>query len=206
MKTKRASGIRPRGFWLQWIGVGLLFWGGLALGQALAQQGELERVKSELEAKNVQLTQVQGELAKLKAQVDQLNAQLKAQQQSGKLSTRLNDLSGFLETDRALLLELRKNLPESRAEAETYLERLQTLALKSDPNRFGNLARRVRESAPAFLNWREKQFNTQEEAAQAFVQSGAQSFRGAFSNLNEAILLSVVNHIESLLDLLDSLR
>lgn len=145
-------------------------------------------------------------MTKLKTQVDQLNAQLKNQQLSSKTSTRLGELSGFLETDRALLLELRKNMPDGRAEAETYLERLQTLALKSDPARFGNLARRVKESAPAFLNWREKQFGSQEEAAQAFVQSGAQAFRGALSNLNEAILLSVVNHIEALLDVLDTLR
>lgn len=48
------------GGWLRglWAGI-VLSMGGLALGQALAQQGEVERLKSELEAKNVQLTQVQ---------------------------------------------------------------------------------------------------------------------------------------------------
>jgi chromosome segregation ATPase len=177
---------------------------GQALAQALAQQSEVDRLKSELEAKNVQLLQVQAEVSKLKAQLEQFNAQVKGQ--TSKLSTRLGELSGFLETDRALLLELRKNLPEGRGEAETYLERLQALALKSDPSRLGNVVRRLKESAPAFLNWRDKQYGTQEEAAQAFVQSGAQAFRGAMSNFNEAILLSVVNHIEALLDVLDSLK
>jgi predicted nuclease with TOPRIM domain len=189
--------------WLKQAGLALaLGIGSLALGQG----GEVERLKSELEAKNVQIKEVQAELAKLKTQVDQLNAQLKSNQQASNLTARLGELPGLLETDRALLLELRKNLPEGRGEAETYLERLQALALKSDPARFGNLVRRVKDSAPSFLNWRDKQFETQEEAAQAFVQSGAQAFRGAFSNFNEAVLLSVVNHIESLLDVLDRLK
>lgn len=191
------------GGWLKglWLAIALTM-GGSALGQ----QTEVERLKSELEAKNVQLIQVQGEMAKLKAQLDQLNTQLRSQQQASKLGTRLGELSGFLEADRSLLLELRKNLPDGRSEAETYLERLQALALKSDPARLGTVVRRLKEAAPAFLNWRDKQFGTQEEAAQAFVQSGAQAFRGAMSNFNEAILLSVVNHIEALLYVLDTLR
>lgn len=120
--------------------------------------------------------------------------------------TQLRQLAVVIEVDRQLLTELRKDFPDDRAEAEAYIQRLRELAVKSDPVRLGPLAARVGEAAPAYLNWRDKNFTSSEEAAREFVQSGAREFRNSFTNFTNAILQAVVNHLDSFLDIVGTGR
>ena len=116
------------------------------------------------------------------------------------------DLYDAMESDRQLLLELRKDLPTERADAESYLTRMQTLALRSDPTRLSQLASRVQETAPVFLDWRQTDFATPAEASQAYLESGAAGFDTDFEEFRTAILLTVANRLDALLTLQDRIR
>ncbi len=115
-------------------------------------------------------------------------------------------LTGSLEADRLLLVELRKDLPSTRSEAESYLARVEELALTSDPARLGVIVSRLRAAAPVFLDWRDKQFASQQEANTAFLESGAAAFDATWSSLHDAVLLTVANRIDTIIDLVDALQ
>jgi hypothetical protein len=111
-----------------------------------------------------------------------------------------------MEADRQLLVELRKELPDTRADAESYLARMQRLAVLSDPARLSQLADRVLETAPVFLDWRDTEFATPQEANQAFLESGAAGFDTDFEEFKDAILLTVANRLDALLTMQDRVR
>ena len=146
----------------------------------------------------------------LQAQIDELNAQVATlaaeRDRLAGVVDQFNDLYEPMEADRLLLAELRKDLPETRAEADAYLARIQTLALQSDPARLGSAAERMIDAAPAFLDWRDQDFETQEAAAQAFVDTGASVFGETFIDLRNAILLTVANRIDAVLTGIDRTR
>ncbi len=120
--------------------------------------------------------------------------------------TSFESLYDPLEADRKLLVELRKNLPDTRPEAEAQLQRLRDLALSSDPAKLGRLIDRVEDAAPAFLDWRFKQFTSTQEATQAYVTSGANAFDSSMTEFRSGVLLSVANRLDGLLTTLDRLR
>jgi hypothetical protein len=111
-----------------------------------------------------------------------------------------------MEADRQLLVELRKELPETRVDAESYLARMHRLAALSDPARLSQLADRVLETAPVFLDWRDTEFATPQEASQAFLESGAAGFDTDFEEFKDAILLTVANRLDALLTMQDRVR
>jgi Tfp pilus assembly protein PilN len=146
---------------------------------------------------------VEEQLAQAQAQVRELSAQNDRLQQ---LLGAFESLYDPMEADRQLLVELRKPLPEDRPTAEAYLQRLQTLAIRSDPARLGGPASRVLETAPAFLDWRGGTFASQAERDAAFLASGAAGFGTDFQELEHAILLTVANRLDALLTLHDRIR
>ena len=117
-----------------------------------------------------------------------------------------DDLFDPLEADRQLLVELRKGLPETRVEAQAQLDRMERLALSSNPARLGQLVDRVSENAPAFLDWRFTQFASTQEASQAYISSGANAFDSSMDDFRSAVLLSVANRLDGLLNVLDRIR
>jgi hypothetical protein len=116
------------------------------------------------------------------------------------------DMYDPLEADRQLLFELRKAVPDTRPEAEAHIERLRTLAMSSDPARLGRLVDRVEEAAPEFLDWRYTEFDTPQEATQAYLQSGANAFDTAMTEFRSEALLSVATRLDGLLTVLDRIR
>ncbi len=121
-------------------------------------------------------------------------------------AARLGKMAATLESDRLLLAELRKQLPQARAEAEAYLARVEQLALAADPARLGVVVSRVRQAAPAYLDWRDQRFATSTEAQDAYLQSGAAAFDATWSALQDAILLSVANQIDTILDVVGAMQ
>jgi hypothetical protein len=121
--------------------------------------------------------------------------------------TRFEDLYDPLEADRKLLLDLRKPIEDlTRPEAEAHIERVRELALESNPSGLGQLADRLGEAAPAFLDWRESEFGSTEEATRSFVESGASAFTDTLEEFEDRVLLSVSNRLDGLLNLLDRVR
>lgn len=119
---------------------------------------------------------------------------------------RFDDLYDPLESDRKLLFELRKGLPETRPEAEAQLVRIRSLALSSDPQRLGQLVDRVDAAAPAFLDWRFGEFDTTQEFSTAYVETGANAFEASYDELRDEVLMSVANRLDGLLTILDRVR
>lgn len=135
--------------------------------------------------------------------IDQLEQERDALQSSLR---RFDDLYTSLEADRQLLLDLRKDLPETRPEAEAQLERIRALALASDPARLGRLVDRLDDAAPAFLDWRFGEWGNQQELAEAYVETGANAFDSSMDDFRSEVLMSVANRLDGLLTILDRVR
>jgi len=119
---------------------------------------------------------------------------------------RFDDLYDPLESDRQLLFELRKQMPETRPEAEAQLARIRSLALSSDPQRLGQLVDRVDEATPAFLDWRFGEFENTQEFSAAYIDTGANAFDSSFEELRSEALMTVANRLDGLLTILDRVR
>jgi ABC-type transporter Mla subunit MlaD len=154
---------------------------------------DLSLANDELTASNADLQSTVDELAHER---DRLQASLQ----------RFGDLYDPIESDRRLLFELRKQMPETRDEAEARLARIRDLALTSDPQRLGQLVDRVDEAAPAFLDWRFGEFESTADFTEAYVESGANAFDATFDELESEALLTVANRLDSLLTILDRVR
>jgi hypothetical protein len=111
-----------------------------------------------------------------------------------------------MEASRQLLLELRKELPDRREDAQAYLDKIQHLANEADASNLGQPAKRVLETAPTFLDWRDGTYTSQAERDAAFLTSGAAGFATDFTQLKDAVLLSVANRLDALLSLRDRIR
>ena len=167
---------------------------------ATATMDELRTLVADLTAANDALlannTDLQATLDGLADERDRLAASV----------GRFDDLYDPLESDRQLLFELRKQMPETRPEAEPQLERIRALALSSDPQRLGQLVDRVDEAAPAFLDWRFGDFDSTAEFSAAYIDTGANAFDSSFEELRSEVLMTVANRLDGLLTILDRVR
>ncbi len=161
---------------------------------------ELRTLVEDLSLANDQLS---ASNADLQASIDALSADRDRLVSS---IERFGDLYDPIESDRQLLFELRKQMPETRSEAEGQLARIRTLALSSDPQRLGQLVDRVDEAAPAFLDWRFGEFDSSADFTAAYVESGANAFDSSFEELRSEALMTVANRLDSLLTILDRVR
>lgn len=142
------------------------------------------------------ITGLAGEVETLSAERDRLASGL----------DRLLALAPSMEADRLLLTELRKETPEDRAEAEAWIARLRDLALTADPAGLGLPATRLAEAAPDYLDWREATFGSPAEASDALDTGGAANFETRLGEFRDAVLLTVANRIDGILNVLDRAR
>ena len=167
---------------------------------ATATIDELQSLVADLTAANDALiadnTDLQATLDTLAAERDRLAASI----------DRFEDLYAPIESDRKLLFELRKDLPETRPEAEQQLQRISDLALSSDPQRLGQLVDRVDQTATAFLDWRFGEFDSSADFSAAYVDSGANAFDDSFEELRSEALMTVANRLDGVLTILDRVR
>lgn len=192
------------------------------LAQAEAQLLELKARLDETSATNAALNDEIAALADQVAELAAENVTLEAAsvalrqeadglaRQRDRLQASVEHFTGLfdaLEADRQLLVALRKDLPaDSRAEAEAHIERVRRLAVTSNPASLGQLADRVAETAPAYLEWRFTEHPSAEAATQAYINSSANAFDSTMASLRSAILLSVANRLDGLLNILDRIR
>jgi hypothetical protein len=146
---------------------------------------------------------LEDQLAAANAQIAQLTEQ---NHRLDDLLGALDDMYDGMEAERQLLIELRKPIPPERGSAEAYFGRLQQLAVVSDPARLGQPASRLLETAPIYLDWRDGTYGSQAEQDAAFLSSGAAGFSRDFDDLQKAILLTVSNRLDALLNLRDRIR
>lgn len=152
----------------------------------------------------------QAPLDELRARVERLTLELelvtRERDRLALLMTSLEAMYPQLEADRLLLTELRKPLPQDRAALEVHIERLRNLALRSDPARLGLIVDRLMQAVPDYLAWMDRSFGSSAEADQDYVNSGAAAFTTRLEELRAAILLSVANRLDGLLNTFDRVR
>jgi hypothetical protein len=161
--------------------------------QEVAAPPDVEAQAARIEQLERRVVELLGELTLVRAERDRLQ----------RLLDRLVAQDSRLEADRLLLTELRKDLPETRTEAEAYLQRLRRLASISDPARLAPLATRMTTTGSTFLDWRHEAFDSGDARSRAFAESGAHGFPTAFTNFRNAVLLTVSNRLEGLLILIE---
>lgn len=106
------------------------------------------------------------------------------------------DFAKRLDADRLLLSEIRKIVPESRVEAESYLDRLKVLAEKSDPLRLAPLADRLLDQAPIYFDWLDREFENQDEQVMEYYVGGARGFSFALENFKTAVMFTIMNRLD----------
>jgi hypothetical protein len=187
----------------------------LSPAEAEALVTELRSRVDELAAANTELSDENStlvdEMETLSAERDHLQQEVDAiARDRDRLAdglTRFDELYDPLEADRKLLLALRKPIEDmTRPEAEQHIALVRDLAQQSNPSELGQLADRLGEAAPAFLDWREQRFTSTEEASRAFLDSGANAFTTTMEDFTNKFLLSVASRLDSLLTILDRVR
>jgi hypothetical protein len=141
--------------------------------------------------------------AELQATVEDLTAERDRLERSVE---RFDEQSAAMEAARQLLLELRKETPDARPEAEAQLERIRSLALTADASHLGQLVDRLGRAAPAWLEWRFGEHASADDAAQAYVDSGASAFDSTLAEFRNEVLLSVADQLDGILTTIDRAR
>ena len=110
-----------------------------------------------------------------------------------------NDVDSFLagmDADRLLLFEVRKDIPDKRADADVFLKKLKDLAAKSDAARLVPKVNRMIEQAPIYYDWLEKNIQNQQENQNEYVVGGARGFLVAYQDFQAEVMLVVINRLE----------
>jgi hypothetical protein len=97
-------------------------------------------------------------------------------------------------------------VPTTRAEGEAFVTRVADLALAADPAGLGVLVSRIRDAAPAWLDWRDAQYATAQEAADAYARTGAAAFDASWESLHDAVLFTVINRLDTIIALADQIE
>lgn len=108
----------------------------------------------------------------------------------------INQFIDSLEADRRLLVEIRKEVPTTRREAENYLARLKELSALSDPVRLVPLANRVLSQAPIYFDWVDGEFESQEEQVAEYYIGGARGFHFALEAFKSAVMFTLINRLD----------
>ena len=124
---------------------------GLATGGHVSEEAVTADLRAQLDDLRLRFDELSADNTSLQRAVDDLSAE---RDQMARTLSHFDDTYEPMEADRQLLFELRKDLPETRPEAEAQLERMRSLALAADPAHLGQLVDRLEEAAPAFLDWR----------------------------------------------------
>lgn len=147
-------------------------------------------------------------LASARAQAADLQTRLDAavqQAREGKQKALegVRPVSESLASDRLLLIELRKDAPDNRQDAERYWANVREIALQSSAV-LRPQADRVRNALPAYFNWRERRFASAEEQGLTYILTGAAAYETSVNEFWNAVLLQAIDHIDALTRLASS--
>ena len=106
---------------------------------------------------------------------------------------------GPLGTDRLLLVELRKDIPENRQAATEYYENIKKLAVQSDPS-LGPKADRILRLLPTYFNYLDSasEATSCEGVFSAYATSGVADYFTVESDFQKDTLLVLINRIDTL--------
>ena len=167
-----------------------------------ALEDKLDRQGETLAAAQAMTRDLQGEVAAAEGRVGALEAQLAGQSGLDDRIAGLQDAILPLADDRLLLVELRKDTPDTLEDAEAYWERVKELAVAADPT-LGAKVDRVIDFLPTYFEWFEGDYNDTCESLQAFFDSGAVEFGTLSGDLQSDVFLLLINRIDAATGLIE---
>lgn len=164
---------------------------------------EMERQGETLAAAQDMTRDLQSSVTSAEGRVSALEGQLASQVD---LNARISELQGVitpLADDRLLLVELRKDTPDTLEGAQEYWEGLKELAVAADPT-LGTKVDRVIAFLPTYFEWFEGEYTDTCESLQAFFDSGAVEFGTLSGDLQSDVFLLLINRIDVATGLVDN--
>lgn len=160
---------------------------------------KLQATKEDLSTAQKELSTTQANLRLTTDQVKSLNGTL----------TQVKKIVSKLDNDRLLLIELRKDLPETRAEAKEYWSNVKRLAVNADPA-LGPSVDKIIVQIDAYFDWIDAMPGgdaTSEEILiwlldEYYYVYSAYRYSDAIEAFQEGALLVVVTHIDMAVELI----
>ncbi|MBF8267691.1 MAG: hypothetical protein HW388_1199 [Dehalococcoidia bacterium] len=175
-----------------------------ALDQASQREDALRSQLSQAEA---QASSAQEELAQKKAELDNLHlAQSEAQSGLEKLQD-LRDQANSIESFRVLLVEMRKDLPQTREEALTHWSRVKSLVARADPSLVSPIDRVILR-IDNYFDWDDRSPSPSAPIEEYlawladYTSSGAVAYEDAVRGFTKDTLLALINRMDSVVDYL----
>jgi len=175
-------------------------------GLLLATKANLTITEAELGHTLQELQSTEGELSTTQANLESTTDQLKRLDLT---LTQVKQILPKLENDRLLLIELRRNLPETRMEARGYWNFVKQLAVSADPT-LGPDVDRIIALIDPYFDWLETMPG--EDATDAeifdwafydyFYVHEAYLYSEAIDFFKDAVLHMVIDHIDVALELI----
>ncbi len=169
----------------------------------------LDEATNELENQKNMYQNISNDLSGIKLQLneekDQVNSLTENANQSAISLKQFSTIQGMslpLNQDRLLLIELRKDLPDTRDSANLYLTQLKELGVESDPS-LGPKVDRIIRLLPTYFDWYEQEYPSLGEAMEAYVNSGAVDFDTAYRDFEKDALHVVIKRLDALIYQLD---
>ena len=105
-----------------------------------------------------------------------------------------------MDSDRLLLVELRKSMPDTLDEAVKYWKTVKNQAVQSNPS-LGTKVDRVIRLLPTYFDWLEGTYTDTCDSVLAFFDSGAVEFGTMSGDLQNDIFLVMINRMDSAINL-----
>ena len=105
-----------------------------------------------------------------------------------------------MDSDRLLLVELRKSMPDDLDAATKYWKTVKEQAVKSDPS-LGTKVDRVIRFLPTYFDWLGGEYTDTCDSVLAFFDSGAVEFGTMSGDLQNDIFLVMINRMDSAINL-----
>ena len=169
-----------------------------------ALETEASQKDARIEERDAQVADIRAQVDEIRAQLDERDAVLARLQQRMDAAPDtqpafpgIPDVERFaaqIEADRLLLVEMRKELPVDRSEAVAYWNNVKALAAISDTSLVGK-ANIVITALPAYFNYLETDFTTQQDAILTFQLTGASDYEDATDDFWRAFALSLIDRL-----------
>ena len=108
-----------------------------------------------------------------------------------------------MDSDRLLLVELRKSMPDTLDEAVKYWKSVKDQAVQSAPG-LGTKVDRVIRLLPTYFDWLEGTYTDTCDSVLAFFDSGAVEFGTVSGDLQNDIFLVMINRMDSAINLVEN--
>lgn len=169
-----------------------------ATNKALTE--EIAHQQSTVDAAEIAEKSARNDLVASQTQAASLEEQLAAMTSLKANLANLESTVEPMDSDRLLLVELRKSMPNNLDDAVTYWKSVKAQAVKSDPS-LGTKVDRVIRLLPTYFDWIDGTYTDTCDSVLAFFDSGAVEFGTMSGDLQNDIFLVMINRMDSAINL-----